>query len=473
MLARQTFFKVWLKPFTTLAKWPNSVKTAYPERDYMIIYVLSETGKPLMPTERIWRVKKLLKTGQAKVVRNYPFTIQLLYKTTEYVQKTKLGIDTGYENIGFSVISEKKELLCGTLKCLEKMSERLRERLMYRKIRRSHLRYRKPRFKNRKRKLDLPPSIRHKLETHIRIVNFIEKILPIQETRIEVANFDIQKIKDIEICGAGYQNGEQKGFDNLREYILYRDNHTCQNPNCGNKSKEIILQVHHVGYCKEDRSDRPSNLITLCSKCHTPKNHKQGYFLYQWNPKVNSFKPETLMSIIRWRLVQALKCKYCYGYETKQKRKELGIEKTHYNDAFVIAGGNKQTRTTPVYLEQMRRNNRSLSKFYDAKYVDIRTNEKVSGQELNSGRRTRNKNLNTKNLRIYRGQKVSKGRISIRKQRYFYQANDIVLFKQAKYLVKGIQNYGDYIKLDTLKFPVKTSLVSPYLHRKGICFCLE
>ncbi len=449
------------------------VKTAYLERDFMLIYILSKTGKPLMPTVRIWRVKKLLKKGLAKVVRRYPFTIQLLYESTEYVQKLKLGVDSGYHSIGFSVISKQKELLCGTLNCLKGISERLKERSMYRRIRRSYLRYRKPRFNNRKRKLDLAPSIQHKLETHVRLVQMINKILPIQEITIEVANFDIQKIKDNTISGLEYQNGEQKGFDNLREYILHRDNHTCQNPNCGNKSKEIILQVHHIGYWKGDRGDRPSNLITLCTKCHTPKNHKKDYFLYQWNPKLNSFKAETFMSTIRWRLVKALKCKYCYGFETKQKRKVLGIEKTHYNDAFVIAGGSMQVRTKAVSLEQIRRNNRSLAKFYDAKYIDIRTDEKVSGEELNCGRRTRNKNFNTENLHKYRGQKISKGHVSIRRKRYFYQPNDIVIYNKKKYIVQGSQNYGDYVKLNGLKSPVKTSSVLPYLHRKGLCFSLE
>ncbi len=74
-----------------------------------------------------------------------------------------------------------------------------------------------------------------------------------------MANFDIQKIKNPEISGIEYQNGEQKRFDDLREYILHRDQHRCQNPNCKEKNK--ILQVHHLGYYKGDRSDRPKNLI--------------------------------------------------------------------------------------------------------------------------------------------------------------------------------------------------------------------
>jgi hypothetical protein len=97
---------------------------------------------------------------------------------------------------------------------------------------------------------------------------------------------------------------------------------------------------------------------------------------------------------------------------------------------FVIAGGTRQTRAPiPVDVEQIRRNNRSLSKFYDAKYIDIRTGNKASGQELNCGRRTRNKNFNTKDLRQYRGKKLSPGEVRIRQQRYVYQPHDIVVFQ--------------------------------------------
>ena len=175
------------------------------------------------------------------------------------------------------------------------------------------------------------------------------------------------------------------------------------------------------------------------------------------------------MSTVRWKLVNILNCKYTYGYITKFKRVALGLEKTHYNDAFCIAGGINQARTKPIIFEQIRRNNRSLEKFYDAKYIDIRTGKVATGQELFCGRRTRNKNYNTENLRKYRGQKISKGQRRIRTQRYFYQPKDIVIYNGKKYVVKGVQNKGNYIKLEKLNKPVKLSLVKPYEFRKGFC----
>ncbi len=165
-------------------------------------------------------------------------------------------------------------------------------------------------------------------------------------------------------------------------------------------------------------------------------------------------------------------CDYTYGYLTKSGRMDLELPKTHYHDAFVIAGGTHQNRAEPIFIEQIRRNDRSLQKFYDAKYIDIRTGKKESGQTLNNGRRTRNKNHSGENLRVYREQKVSKGRVSIRRQRYQFQPNDMVVFEKQKYRVKGVQNYGAYVKLDGLSKPVRTDMVTPLRWRKGLCVAL-
>ena len=55
-----------------------------------MVYVLNENGQPLMPTENHTKVRVLLKQGKAKVVNNCPFTIQLLYSSTNYTQLVRL-----------------------------------------------------------------------------------------------------------------------------------------------------------------------------------------------------------------------------------------------------------------------------------------------------------------------------------------------------------------------------------------------
>ncbi len=299
-----------------------------------MVYVLTKDGKPLMPTERHGKVRRMLKEGKAKVVKARPFTIQLMYETPMYTQPGVIGLDSGYSNVGFSAVNATKELIAGELTLLQGQVERNKERAMYRRQRRNRLRYRAKRFNNRKKPAGwLAPSLQNKLDTHIRLVDKISALVPISKVIVEVAAFDIQAIKNPKIEGKEYQQGEQYGFWNLREYIFHRDNHQCQNPDCKNKAKEKVLQAHHIGFWEGDRSDRPGNLITLCTKCHTPANHQPGKFLHGWEPKVKSYKPETFMSIVRWKLVNTLGSEHTYGHVTKTKRIELGLEKSHVQES--------------------------------------------------------------------------------------------------------------------------------------------
>ncbi len=416
----------------------------------MHIFVLSKSGRPLMPTKKPGKVRRMLRDGRARIVGHTPFTIQLTYETSAYTQPIKLGIDAGYLIIGYSAITDKEELIGGMVEMLARMSERLTKRAMYRCNRRGQKRYRKPRFNNRRKpKGWLAPSIQHKLDTHFRIIEKMRAILPITSVTIEVANFDIQQIKNLDITGKEYQQGERFGFSNLREYILHRDNHGCQNSNCKNRTVQKILQVHHIGYWKGDRSDRPGNLLTLCTRCHTPHNHQKGGFLYSWQPQIKAFRAATFMTTVRWRLIQETEALPTFGYITKSRRRDLKLEKSHHNDAFVIAGGTHQPRVEPTHWKQRRRNNRSLETFKDAVYIDTRTGQRAKGAELHCGRRTRNRNLNGENLRQYRGQRVRPGKRSIRRQRYSLRRGDIVLFEGEKRIVRGVHSYGRRVVLET------------------------
>ncbi|MBR8836629.1 MAG: RRXRR domain-containing protein [Stigonema ocellatum SAG 48.90 = DSM 106950] len=134
----------------------------------------------------------------------------------------------------------------------------------HRRTRRNRLRYRIKRFDHRKRPEGwLAPSIQHKLDSHIKLVERIKTRMPITKIIVETAKFDIQKIKNPDIQSEEYQQGEQLGYKNLTDYIRHRDGYKCQNPDCKNKSADRILQVHHLGYWKNppDRSNKPSNLL--------------------------------------------------------------------------------------------------------------------------------------------------------------------------------------------------------------------
>lgn len=421
-----------------------------------------------MPTKRHGWVRKSLQNGRAKVIQRSPFTIQLTYDSQENTQPITLGIDAGYGTVGFSAITKKEELISGEFKLLKGMSERLKKRNMYRRQRRNRLRFRKSVFlKDTKNQGWLAPSIQHKFDSHIRIIEKIARLLPVADIILEVAAFDIQKIKNPDIEGLDYQQGDQYGFENIREYVFHRDHHTCQNPKCKGKSK--ILQVHHIGFWKKDRSDRPSNLITLCTHCHTADNHKPDGCLFAWQPKSKSFRAATFMSMVRWKMVNQLQCQHTYGHITKSRRISAGLEKSHHNDAFIIAGGKEQLRCKVLDVIQRRRNNRSLERFYDAKYIDLRDGKKKSGQTLCSQRRNRSRENLPESLRQYRAGKVSKGRRAIRRQRYPFQPGDLVMLEGKILTVKGTMSNGKSVLFTNGKTKTPKKLTH-LCYGKGIVF---
>ena len=442
----------------------------------ILVYVRNMRGKALEPTNA-GKAARLLKAGKARVACAKPFTIQLLSATGETVRPHALGLDVGYAKVGVSVINKAtgNEAFSAEITLLARMKDRIAERAMYRRNRRHNkTRYRAPRFDNRKTEEGtLAPSIQHKLDSHVKIVTKLAgSFVPTGRAVMEAAQFDIQKIKNPDISSVGYQQGDQAGFWNLREYIFHRDSHKCQNPDCKAKGKDVILQVHHIGFWKNDRTDRPDNLITLCTKCHRAQNHSKNGFLFGWEPKLKNFRPETFMSTVYWRLydeiAKRMPATRTFGYITKSNRIALGLEKTHATDAFVIAGGTIGNRAETFFITQSKRNNRSLSNWRDAKYIDIRTGEAASGSELNCGRRTRNKNKNTENLRKYRGQKLAVGCIRTRTSHYSFRPHDLVFFEGERLQVRGIQNKGEYIKLEGMPKPVRTDRVRPYRYINGL-----
>ena len=217
-----------------------------------------------------------------------------------------------------------------------------------------------------------------------------------------------------------------------------------------------------------------SNLITVCDKCHTPKNHKPGGKLWNWKPKLAEFKGASYMTSIRWTLyneVTALlpnsSVHITYGAKTKESRRKLDIKKSHVNDAYVMGLFCPKHRTKPVYFKKKRRNNRVLEKFYDAKYIDSRDGKKQSGQELFNGRINRNHRKDSENLHLYRKLKVTKGKRSIRNKHYPIQPHDILLYQKKKYENAGCHNNGSRVILLPEKKSVALKQLTIYQYAGG------
>ena len=331
-----------------------------------MVYVLNQNGQPLMPTENHAKVRVLLKQGKAKVVNKCPFTIQLLYSSTNYTQKVTLGVDSGSKHIGLSATTKNKVLFESDVELRNDIVDLLSTRRELRCSRRNRkLRYRKPRFNNRKRSDGwLAPSVKQKVDSHITMIAKVHKILPISNVVVEVASFDIQKIKNPMISGTEYQQGEQLDFWNVREYVLFRDGYICQC--CKGKSKDKILNVHHIE-SRKTGGNAPNNLITLCKTCHD-NYHKGKIKLPKTIHRGMSFKDATFMGIMRWALYEKLKTIYSdvkltYGYITKNIRIENGLTKDHYIDARCISGNpNAISNGDVYYYKKVRCHNRQIHK---------------------------------------------------------------------------------------------------------------
>ena len=335
-----------------------------------MVYVLDKDGHPLIPTNRHGKVRRMLKSGQVKVVKKCPFTIQLMYESEHNVQPVSLGIDAGSKRIGVSATTKTTVLYEADVELRDDIVKLLATRRQMRFFRRSRkTRYRPKRFDNRRRgKGWFAPSIRQKINTHLVTVARVCEILPVTQIIVETASFDIQKIKNPKIQGVEYQRGEQTDFWNVREYVLFRDGHVCQC--CKGKKKDPILNVHHIE-SRKSGGDAPNNLITLCETCHKgyhngtiklPKRIKRGM----------KFKDAAFMGIMRWTFYNTLKEKYepdipvsmTYGYLTKNTRIQHNLPKEHYIDARCISG-NPDAKSDGVYYYQkkIRCHNRQIHKF--------------------------------------------------------------------------------------------------------------
>jgi len=366
-----------------------------------VTYVLDLQGKPLMPCKPVI-ARLLLKQKNAKVIKRCPFIIQLLYNTTDYKQDINLGIDTGYKNIGFSAITKKCELMSGELTLENEMTKRLQDRAMYRRNRRSRLRYRKLRFDNRKKPEGcLPPSIQRRFDIHISLINQIKKILPITKVTVEVAKFDIQKLENPDIKSEEYQQGTMYEYRNRIAYLIAREKGKCQF--CGKSYKKGDgWRLHHIwGKSK----DRLQDWALLHESCHKHL-HQKGLEKRLQSKKSKSYKPSTFMSIIQKRFKHMFD--YTFGNITFQNRIDNNLEKSHINDAFIIAGGSNQIRCNPFNIIQKRKNNRQLQK------------NRIGFKR------------------------------SIRKQRYSLQPKDLIKINNTIWTVIGIQNSGLYIKIKNI-----------------------
>lgn len=349
-----------------------------------MFYVISQDGKPLMPTKKQGKVRRLLKEGKARIVRYEPFTIQLLYNSKIYIQKVIAGLDTGYNRAGSVAITEEGRVLYGCEAELRQgISELVSTRANYRKSRRSRkTRYRRPKerytqkskkekkSKNHKRaqkNYNPPPTFKSKVDAHEKIVKEIKRFLPVSEIRLEMGLFDVQALLNPEITGKEYQNGKKKGYDSVREYVKFRDNYTCQYaeyrpdiPCC----KKLVMD--HIIPKSKGGTYNHTNLICSCHNHNQAKdNMSYEEFTGHKAPHMEDYRESAFMNCLRTQLIPKLEkiapVSVTYGYITRRTRKEFGLEKSHINDAIAIAGIKPVEFPDTLWkMKQVRKKKRSL-----------------------------------------------------------------------------------------------------------------
>jgi len=335
----------------------------------MLVYIINKDSKPLMPTSPR-KARLLLKEGKAKIHKYEPFTIQLIYGSYGYRQSVTLGLDSGSKNVGLAAVTEQgKVLYLAEVELRQDIKENLATRSMMRRDRRKRkTRYRKPRFLNRKKaKGWLPPSIRSRIESHVKLVTDVTKILPVKNIVVEVGLFDVQALMNPNIEGKEYQNGILKGYDSVKEYIKVRDKYLCHYKDlrsdilCSKK-----LEIDHMIPTSKGGTDRPTNLVCSCAAHNRIKsNMSYEEFTSKRLPKIESFKETVFMNVVKSHLVSLLAklrpVSITYGYLTTLKRKEFGLEKNHTDDAIAITNIRPKEYIGNSYqIKQVRKKKRSL-----------------------------------------------------------------------------------------------------------------
>lgn len=326
----------------------------------MYIFLVDRNRQSLYPTCRRDMVAKWIRKGQAKYLRSNK-VLQIFKKlpATKKISHIKynLGIDPGYTNIGYCITKINTitnfivVLVSGTFTINTKdIKKSLEKRKMYRRLRRRHrrmrglrrktpIKFRKPRWRNRLNKSKLSPTVRYLITTHINAVNKLNNRCRLDNIHIEYNKFDLHKLVNPSVYGYKYSRGVKYNLVNTNSYVLTRDNYTCQR--CNTNKSNTLFEVHHIKPRSLGGSDHHSNLITLCNPCHTRIHKSDNLPTFNVGNNID-LKSASVLNTGMSYIVSELTKIYgsviiTYGSITKSIRQEYSIAKTHSNDAMIIS----------------------------------------------------------------------------------------------------------------------------------------
>ena len=327
----------------------------------MAVFVLDRYKNPLMPCSEK-RARLLLARGRARVHRLIPFTIRVIDRriAESQLQPLELKIDPGSKTSGLALVRNSESVNTETgevtttahvLNLFDlihrgfQISTALTARSQMRSRRRgANLRYRAPRFLNRKNKGKgwLAPSLQHRIDTTLSWVARIRNVAPVTLLTQELVRFDMQQLENPEIAGVEYQQGELAGYE-VREYLLEKWHRQCAYCDVS----EVPLQIEHIHPKARGGSNRVSNLALACAPCNLKKAAQDIALFLAKDPKrlakiqaqvKRPLRDAAAVNATRWKLLNALKAtglpvRTGSGGLTKFNRSRLNIPKTHTLDA--------------------------------------------------------------------------------------------------------------------------------------------
>jgi 5-methylcytosine-specific restriction endonuclease McrA len=362
------------------------------------VFVLDTNKKPLNMC-RPSRARKLLNAQKAAVFKMFPFTIILKKVVNKNPNPVRIKIDPGSKFTGFSIINQniskdgKYEVIFAAE--LTHRGQVIKNNLEQRKnIRRSRrnrkTRYRKARFNNRIRTIDwLPPSLMHRVFGIETWIKRFYKSCNIQAISIESVKFDMQKIRNPNIIGKEYQQGELLGYE-TREYLLEKWGRKCAY--CGKTN--IPLEIEHIIPKSKGGTNAVFNLTISCHNCNQAKNNLdiKDFLKNKLNilQKINKFRLVSLkdaaaVNSTRNILIKKLKqsnldIELGSGGLTKFNRIKRKFSKTHWLDATCVGLSTPQkiniNNITPLIIIATGHGNRQMCRV--DKYGFPRTKAKSS-----------------------------------------------------------------------------------------------
>ena len=318
-----------------------------------VVFVVDRHQQPLQPCTPA-RARKLLACGRAVVHRHTPFVIRLKDReaASSQVAGVEVGIDPGSKFTGIAVFRADDMVRTG-LFVIEvrhrggQIRDKLTTRAAFRRGRRSrNLRYRAPRFNNRRRPDGwLAPSLRHRVEGAMSWVQRLRRWAPVRQIHVERVAFDTQLLQSPNIAGVEYQHGTLHGYE-VREYLLAKWGRKCAY--CG--AENVPLNIDHIAPRARGGSDRVSNLTLACISCNQDKGATPVEVFLARRPQVlarirrqakQPLRDAAAVSSTRRALWQALAdtclpVRTATGGRTKWNRHRTGAPKTHTLDALHV-----------------------------------------------------------------------------------------------------------------------------------------